>query len=157
MGSTPNHSVTLHSFGVAFCRVPLGEITLHGKSMSKHETPMIEKYWGDIGGTLIEEFQAVPKGETSGRRLIDAIIIPTGPTRRAKATEVDIRGEDIICVQAKNSRLGMYVMGQAVFSPRLLRKFQPRSVRSVALVSEDDEELRALLKDFEDVEVVVIK
>ena len=28
--------------------------------MSKHETLLTRRYWKEIGGTLIEEFEAVP-------------------------------------------------------------------------------------------------
>ena len=39
--------------------------------MSKLETPMIERYWDKVGGTLILEFQAVPRSQGVGRRLLD--------------------------------------------------------------------------------------
>lgn len=44
--------------------------------MSKHETPMVLRYWEEVKGTLIEEFLAVPKSPTCGKRLIDAVILP---------------------------------------------------------------------------------
>jgi len=34
--------------------------------MSKLETPMIEEYWRQVGGTLIEEFLAVKRTYTNG-------------------------------------------------------------------------------------------
>ena len=103
--------------------------------MSLHETPMIEKYWEVVGGTLVEEFYAVYRSEANGPRKIDAVIILDGPTRRASPDEVNLDGEDIIVVQAKASRLGMYVMGQAVFSPKLiLRNHNRVSIQSIALV-----------------------
>tara|TARA_Y100001970_G_C13899964_1_gene683125 strand:- start:530 stop:643 length:114 start_codon:yes stop_codon:yes gene_type:complete len=33
--------------------------------MSKRETPLTRKYWESIGGTLIEEFPAVTRGDTN--------------------------------------------------------------------------------------------
>jgi hypothetical protein len=43
--------------------------------MSKHETPMIERYWERVGGTLIEEFQLVTGNTDSGPRRADAVIV----------------------------------------------------------------------------------
>jgi len=68
---------------------------------------------------------------------------------------VTLEGQDVIVVQAKAERLGMYLMGQAVFSAELVKRFQPASIRSVALCSRDDSELRPLLAAFPLVEVVI--
>ena len=108
--------------------------------MSKNETPLIRKYWRQIGGTLIEEFLVVRRSEHNGQRLIDAVIIPD---------------EDIICVQAKTGTLGMYLMGQALFSPELLQRFKPKKVTSVALCTKDDNVLRPLLERY-NIQVVII-
>jgi hypothetical protein len=62
----------------------------------------------------------------------------------------------VIVVQAKASRLGMYLMGQALFSAELIRRFRPASVRSVALCTADDAVLRPLLEPYPHVEVVVM-
>jgi hypothetical protein len=64
-------------------------------------------------------------------------------------------GEEVIVLQAKSSRLGMYLMGQALFSRELVKRFNPASVRSVALCKRDDAILRPLLESHPDVEVVV--
>ena len=107
--------------------------------MSLHETPMIEKYWEQVGGTLAEEFYAVYRSETNGPRRIDAVIIPDGPKQRVSQDEVSLDGEDIIVVQAKASRLGIYVLGQAVFSPKLIkRNHNPASIQSIDLVKKYD-------------------
>jgi len=125
--------------------------------MSKLETPMILRYWDKAGGTLIPEFQAVARSATAARRLIDAVILPNGPKRQAHWRGVDISGEDVIAIQAKAHRLGMYLMGQAVFSAELLRqRFRPRSVRSVILCALDDSVLKPFLSRFPEVEVVVM-
>jgi hypothetical protein len=125
--------------------------------MSLLETPMIERYWNQVGGTLVEEFYAVYRSETNGEIRIDAVIIPDGPKQRASQDEFILDGKDIILVQAKASRLGMYVMGQAVFSPKLIRRNNnPASIRPNALVNENDYVLGPLLEDFPDVEVVGI-
>ncbi len=83
--------------------------------MSKHETPMIEWYWRQVGGILIEEFPAVLRTSGTGHRLIDAIIVRDDESRRARYRDIEIAGRDIIVVQAKRGRLGMYLMGQAFF------------------------------------------
>ena len=79
--------------------------------MSKLETPLTRRYWREVGGTLIEEFPAVRPGQGRGQRMIDAVIIPDWPFEIKTAREVDISGKDIIVVQTKVSRLGMYLMG----------------------------------------------
>ena len=125
--------------------------------MSKLEDPMILQYWEAVGGTLITEFQAVPRSDGVGRRLIDAVILPALPKRKAHWRDLSIENQDVLAIQAKAHRLGMYVMGQAIFSARLIRqRFKPRSVRGVILCSADDQVLRPLLAEFPDIEVVVI-
>ena len=114
--------------------------------MSKHETPMIRWYWDRVGGTLCEEFQAVPRSPTTGQRLLDAVIVPDGPRERVHWRDLRLEGKDVVVVQAKAKRLGMYLMGQTVFSAELVKRFNPRSVRSVALCKKDDEVLRPLLE-----------
>jgi hypothetical protein len=52
--------------------------------MSKLETPMTRRYWERVGGTLIEEFVAVPAGPATGRRALDAVIIADGDKRIAR-------------------------------------------------------------------------
>jgi len=124
--------------------------------MSKHETPMIRSYWRKIRGTLIEEFLAVKASPTCGSRRLDAVILPKGEFRIAHWKEVSLKDKDIIVVQAKANRLGMYLMGQALFSAALVKRFKPRSVRSIALCKKDDSELRPLLKRYRHIKVVVL-
>lgn len=124
--------------------------------MSKHETPMIRSYWRKIRGTLIEEFPAVKASPTCGPRRLDAVILPKGEFRIAHWKEVSLKGKDIIVVQAKANRLGLYLMGQALFSAALMKRFKPRSVRSIALCTKDDSVLRPLLKRYPHIEVVVL-
>lgn len=125
--------------------------------MSKRETPMILHYWDSVGGTLIQEFQAVPRMPGAARRLLDAVILPKQPKRVAHWSEVRLEGEDVIVVQAKADRLGMSLMGQGVFSAELIRRrFNPRSVRSVILCDCDDSALLPLLESFPGVQVIVL-
>jgi hypothetical protein len=123
--------------------------------MRKLETPITRWYWQQVGGTLIEEFCAVRRGEDCSNRLIDGIIIKGGERRIAKASEVDLAGKDIVVLQAKAKRLGMYLMGQALFSAELLKRFNPRSIESVAIVPKDDAVLPAIFEKFEGMRVVV--
>jgi len=124
--------------------------------MSTREGPMIDRYWKKVGGTLIPEFQAVPRSDGVGRRLLDAVILPALPHKVAHWREVSLAGQHVIVVQAKASRLGMYLMGQAIFSAQLVRtRFGPASVRAVILCSKDDNVLRGYLAPYPEVEVVV--
>ena len=124
--------------------------------MSKLETPMIIKYWERVGGTLIEEFPAVKQANGNGPRRLDAVILPNGPKIKASWRDVILKGQDVIVVQAKAKRLGMYLMGQTLFSAELIKRFEPASIRSVALCAKDDSIMRPLLESFNGMEVVVI-
>src|SRR5262249_32398858 len=124
--------------------------------MSKHETPMIREYWRRVGGMLLEEYPAVARSASCGPRRLDAIILPTGEHRISSWRDVSLEGQDVIVVQAKASRLGMYLMGQALFSVELVRKFKPASIRSVILCGRDDAVLRPLLAAHPSVELVVL-
>jgi hypothetical protein len=123
--------------------------------MSKLETPITRWYWQQVGGTLVEEFCAVPRSRECSNRLIDGVIIKGEEFRIARQSEVDISGKDIVVVQAKAKRLGMYLMGQALFSAELLKRFNPRSIESVAIVTKDDAVLRPLFEQYEGMRVVV--
>ncbi len=123
--------------------------------MSLHETPMLHWYWSRVGGTLVPEFHALRRGPTNSRRMLDGVIIPDGEHRIARTREVSVAGKNVIVVQAKARRLGMYLMGQVVFSARLLERLGARSVLSVALVRYDDSVMRELLEAIPDMKVVI--
>jgi hypothetical protein len=123
--------------------------------MSKLETPLTRAYWESVGGTLVEEFLAVRKGPDQGPRLIDGVIITGAPRRTAHWRDVDLEGKDIIVVQTKASRLGMYLMGQALFSIELMKPFRPASIKSVAICTCDDAILRPMIESH-GIEVVVM-
>jgi hypothetical protein len=124
--------------------------------MSKRETPMTRRYWERVRGTLLEEYLIVPSGPGIGRRMIDAVIIEDGDHRIASRGEsVSLDGHDIIIVQTKALRLGMYLLGQAFFSRELIKdRFAPRSIRTVALCAIDDAILRPIAERF-GVEVII--
>lgn len=116
--------------------------------MSKYETPLTRRYWEQVGGTLVEEFPAVLRGTGNAQRLLDGLIIQGEPKVIAKATEVTIKGKNIIVLQTKANRLGMNLMGQAIISKKLMERFEPNSIRSVAICTEGDLVLEPLLKDY---------
>ncbi|MEJ5309917.1 MAG: hypothetical protein WHX52_09100 [Anaerolineae bacterium] len=122
--------------------------------MSKLETPLTRRYWQETGGTLVEEFLAVPGGPDRGKRLIDGIIIIGDPFERQTAEGVVLEGKHIVVIQTKAARLGMYLLGQAVFSARLMERFQPASIRSVAICTKGDSVLEPLAREY-GIEVVV--
>ena len=122
--------------------------------MSKLETPLTRRYWESVGGTLIEEFRAVNRTKYQGQRLMDGIIVLNEKQCIAKSNDVDINGKDIIVIQTKASRLGMYLMGQALFSKELMKKFNPKSIRTVAICNRDDAVMRNLAEEY-GIEVVV--
>ncbi|MDA1369853.1 MAG: hypothetical protein O2971_03700 [Proteobacteria bacterium] len=125
--------------------------------MSKHESWRTRAYWEKVGGLLIEEFQAVSanSGGNVARRLIDGLIVLGEETTVRSGGSFDISGRDVICIQTKGSRLGMYLMGQAFFSRELLMKLNPLSIRTVAICSKNDE-LMSELCAAQDIEVVVM-
>ncbi len=116
---------------------------------------MTRWYWQQVKGTLIEEFVAIRGSGTSGKRLLDGVIIQDGEFKVARQSEISVEGKDLIIIQTKASRLGMYLMGQTLFSIELMKQFKPRSMKSVALCSQDDEVLRPLLEQYPDMQVVI--
>ena len=122
--------------------------------MSKHETPLTRRYWDEVGGTLVEEFPAVLRGSGNAQRLIDGVIILGESKRIAKPSEVSIKSKDIIVLQTKANRLGMNLMGQAIVSKKLMEKFEPKSIRSIAICSEGDSVLEQYLAEY-GIELVV--
>ena len=94
-----------------------------------------------------------------------AVIALTGVTKLPARTRIAGRSETIdiapgeraILVQTKASRLGMYLMGQTLFSAELLRRRYPAAlIESVALCSKDDAVLRPLLEAHTGCRVVVV-
>ncbi len=119
---------------------------------------MVQCYWNRVGGTLIEEYPLTQRQVDAGRRRADAVILLNGPTERLKPqTPVPLRGRsDVVVVQAKTNRLGMYLLGQAFFSKQLCESLGASRVHSVALCGYDDAVLRPLFEQYEGCEVVVL-
>jgi hypothetical protein len=123
--------------------------------MSKKETPLTRWYWRQVGGLLVEEFQVVTHTSTNSPRYVDGLIVLGEATTLSETRAVDISGRDVIVVQTKAQRLGMYLMGQCLFSKLLVEQLGPRSIKSVALCTKDDDALRPLLEQFDGCEVVI--
>ena len=125
--------------------------------MSKHETWRTREYWRDVGGLLIEEFHAI-KGDKKrdvGKRAIDGVIVLGEPSATQTGGAYDFQGKDLIVIQTKSGRLGMYLMGQAYFSREIMMRYNPRSVRTVAVCGRPDPEMETLCSQA-DIEVCVI-
>ena len=116
--------------------------------VSLHETPMLRRYWDRVGGTLAEEFTAVPRSAGVAPRRLDGVIVLGGERRLVAPDDLDVAGRDIIVVQAKRPRLGMSLMGQALFSRELMKPFMPASIRTVALCGRDDSVMRPLAERY---------
>jgi hypothetical protein len=123
--------------------------------MSKLETPITRWYWGKIGGLLIEEFRVVKASPVQGPRYLDGLIVLGEPKSRTTSRDFEIKGRDVVVIQTKAKRLGMYLMGQCLFSRDLVLQLGAKSVSSVALCTKDDAVLRPLLEAHEGCEVVV--
>lgn len=119
---------------------------------------MTEWYWREVlkKGTLIKEYVAVEKTKdgSTARRLMDGLVILDGPFIISKDTNHDIEGKDVVVIQSKNKRLGMYLMGQAFFSQQLILAKGATSVLSVAVCRKDDKVMRPMLEAHPGIEVV---
>ena len=67
-------------------------------------------------------------------RRADAVIFPDEPHGRVKAHDYpSLAGRNVIVVPTKPGRMGMYLMGQARFSARLVKAQGATGVRSILL------------------------
>lgn len=123
--------------------------------MSKHETWRTRAYWKKTGGLLIEEFEVVPKVAGHARRLLDGVIVLNEKPSIHKGKKYPVEGKDVMVIQTKSGRLGMYLMGQAIFSVELLKKHRPKSIRAIAICGKDDDILHPIALQY-GIEVVVI-
>jgi len=136
--------------------------------MSKLEDHMTEACALEIRtrghqGKLIMEWMAVrgsKDGEPHrGQRLIDGVFVLDEPEDSDLGPKSDLRGRRVFVIQSKAKPLGMYLMGQVLFSMRVLEKeCGAKVVGSFAVCHEDDVLMRKLLKE-EDArcEVLVVR
>ena len=124
--------------------------------MSKHETPMTRWYWRTVNkrqGLLIEEFPAVKRDGSTGKnkRHIDGVIVlgeKAGRRGPRKGDRELVKGKRVIVIQSKARRLGMGLMGQVLFSMRILEKeCGAKVVGSIAVCHEEDVLMSRLLKE----------
>jgi hypothetical protein len=124
-------------------------------AMSALETPMTRRLWDEIGGTLFEEYAAVRPSCATGAGRLDGLVLVDGPFRLARRGEApDLSGQRLIVIQTKATRLGMNMLGQALFSAEIVRDRDPAEVRTIALCTADDDVLRPLAERY-GIEVVV--
>jgi len=72
--------------------------------MGDAERALIQQHWNQVGGTLIEEYPAVRRGDEHGCGNIDAVIIKTDARQELDSfTEVPLGGQDVIVVQCKTT------------------------------------------------------
>jgi hypothetical protein len=123
--------------------------------MSKHETPVTEGFREAVApGAFIPEYPLVRRTPRQSSRWADALILPNEENRRATPADYpSIKGHNVIVVQTKARRMGMYLMGQALFSARLAKAQGAATVRSVLLCNQPDSALLPLLVSFPEVEV----
>lgn len=123
--------------------------------MSKHETWRTRKYWEQIGGLLIEKFLAIPGNESQASRRIDGLIVLNEVKGIHAGCTYDITDKDVVIIQTKSGRVGMYLLGQAYFSKFLIERHKPRSIKSVAICGKTYVVMEELAK-LHNVEIVVI-
>jgi hypothetical protein len=115
---------------------------------------MTEGFWlSQANGAFLPEYPLVRRGKDCGWRAVDGIILPDEPHRAQFKEYPSLDGRIVIVVQTKRGRMGMYLMGQALFSARLAQRAGAASVRSVLLCHEPDTVLLPLLEPFSEVEV----
>ena len=127
------------------------------QKMSKNETWRTRKYWSSVGGLLIEEFHAIRSDVPNNisKRAIDGVIVLGEVNAIQVGGNYDFKGKDIIVVQTKSNRLGMYLMGQAYYSGLIMKRFEPRSIKAVAICGKSDAEMEKLCEE-SGVEVLVL-
>jgi hypothetical protein len=113
-------------------------------------------YWDSVGGLLIEEFIAVRGNKDQGTRPVDGVIVLGEEKKIFEGNTYDISGKDVIVIQTKKERIGMYLLGQAYFSKFLIEKHKPKSIKSVAICGRNDKVMQELA-DQHGVEIVVIE
>jgi hypothetical protein len=123
--------------------------------MSKHETPLTEGFWKSLGhGTYIPEYPLVRKSADRSARYVDGLILPDEAFGRATLNDFpSLIDRNVILIQTKRRRMGMYLMAQALFSARLALAAGAANVRSILLCTAPDAALIPLIAPFPEVEV----
>jgi hypothetical protein len=107
---------------------------------SNNETPMLLRYRQVRGGSLLLEYPPIPtRGPGAATRKVDGVLLPDvaeletsrgrsrvfdwelATARERLALDELVAGSKTEILQAKNSRLGPYLIGQTLFSRDLMR------------------------------------
>lgn len=106
---------------------------------------------------MIEEFRAIPRDLRCNisNRDLDGIIVLGEPDAIQHGGTFDFEGRDLIIIQTKPNRLGMGLMGQALFSKEIMKRFKPKSMKVIAICSRTDMELNKICATY-NIEIVVI-
>ena len=134
---------------------------------NNRERPLTRQFWKKHGGTLIEEFPAVRKGQNHECRKIDGVIVygegcqlieeedalvvngkRIRDQRGKQACRVSIKGRRIVVIQTKAKPISMSLLGQTLFSGHLMEKFEPKSIALVALCTKGDAVLEKWAKRY---------
>jgi len=100
-------------------------------------------------GLFFAEYPLVIRDVDRATRLVDGLILPDEPHGRGNWRDyASLAGRKVIVIQTKIGRMGMYLMGQALFSARLAISAGAASVRSILLCHRSDGALLPLLKPF---------
>lgn len=115
------------------------KVVIYPKENVKASNPMKSFYhlfWEEeLGGTMIEGSPAISKVTDSGSR----VVIPGGTNQIVDPLKADITGKDIVIIQGNSKEIvGMYLLGQAIFSQKLLESYKSKSIRSIALCRKSD-------------------
>jgi hypothetical protein len=123
--------------------------------VSQREIKMTEGFWkSKAHGLFFAEYPLVRKAADRAPRFVDGLILPDEPHGRGKWRDyVSLSGRRVIVIQTKVGRMGMYLMGQALFSARLALACGAASVRSILLCHRGDAAMLPLLAPFPEVEV----
>tara|TARA_Y100001970_G_scaffold250457_1_gene322216 strand:+ start:465 stop:872 length:408 start_codon:yes stop_codon:yes gene_type:complete len=127
--------------------------------MSKHETPLTLAYWKKVKGTLIEEYPIVRKSKDCSPRWIDGLIIKGGEFKQLTSydeNDIDLEGKDLISIQTQKGRIGMYHLGQAFFTMKLLELKKPKSIESIAICTKTDSYMEKIIEDIPNLTIQVI-
>lgn len=108
-------------------------------------------YWEEeLGGTMIEGSALLRMLEKTSR-----VVIPGGSTRTIDPFTADIEGKDIVIIQEdKYHTANLDLLGQAIFSKKVMERYNPGSIRSIALTKNGDACIERAAKLY-NIEVVV--
>ncbi len=115
--------------------------------------PVLSVFW--LKKPIFRCLITVKKTTDSAQLLIDGVIVMGTDTRIHSSSNVNLKGKAVVVIQTKVNRLGMSLLGQALFSKQLIEKHDPKSIKTVAICAKGDAVMEALAKDH-GIEVVII-